>query len=74
LCLSPAFIDPASEQEVKMDIEVLIRRKEEKTTPGAEEERRRIIDTMIGPDRIHYSSHTVTEQQLQELLRYIARH
>lgn len=57
-----------------MDIEVLIRRKEKKPTDEEEEERRRIIDTMLGPDRIHYSSHTVTEQQLQELLRYIARH
>jgi hypothetical protein len=57
-----------------MDIEVLIRRKEKKPTDEEEGERRRIIDTMLGPDRIHYSSRTVTEQQLQELLRYIARH
>jgi hypothetical protein len=55
-----------------MDIEVLIRRKEDK--PTEEEERRRVIDTMLGPDRIHFSSHTVSEEQLQELLRYIAEH
>jgi hypothetical protein len=62
------------EEEVGMDIEVLIRRKEKKPIDEKEEETRHIIDTMLGPGRIHYSSHTVTEQQLQELLRYIARH